>query len=215
MPATGAADPTTRQVGRGSVANGGELVIPQVDEVMTEIVWELTGLNDIKKCIQDPAASDCLWAVAAALPVGKLKSLKSLEKIDDIIKRTRAGAVTSCVRSTARSGASGGIVCNVLAAGFDHAWDQHAFGGKYHQERKTQNVFASGIDRIKLRSLIDEAIAKGKAVSRNSNDDRTGHYIDYNFFDDDPDLVVGLNGQTVMRIVVDGNGTFLTAMPKW
>ncbi|MGC9501868.1 polymorphic toxin-type HINT domain-containing protein [Streptomyces sp. WG7] len=76
--------------------SGGEIVIPKVDEVATEIFWELTGLNDIKRCVTDPTLSDCLWATVSVLPAGKIKSVKSLDKIKDIIEKSRAGRAIKC-----------------------------------------------------------------------------------------------------------------------
>ena len=160
-----------------------------------------------------------ILAAASFLPVGKLKLIKKAgDKVADVVGGTRAAQVTSCVvsqssrsSSSLRMSSGGGLVCRVLDADFSHAWDQHSFGGSYHQAGKTQNVFDSGITKGKLRELIDDAIANGKAIPRARDDDRSGYYIEH-FWDG---VDVGLNGQNGVRIVVDGSGNFVTAMPKF
>ncbi|WP_330329195.1 ALF repeat-containing protein [Streptomyces sp. NBC_00536] len=60
---------------------GGDFVIemPPIDPTMTKIVWEVTGLNDIKRCIQDPGLFDCSMAAVSVLPIGKLKLATKLD----------------------------------------------------------------------------------------------------------------------------------------
>ncbi|WP_405987342.1 hypothetical protein [Streptomyces sp. NBC_00872] len=38
------------------------------------VVWEITGLADIEKCIADPATTDCAMAALSLVPLGKLKT---------------------------------------------------------------------------------------------------------------------------------------------
>jgi hypothetical protein len=78
------------------VMGDGEIVIPKVDEVMAEVFWEVAGLNDIKRCVTDPTLSDCLWAAAAVVPAGKIKALKSLDKVEDIVEQSRTSRVIKC-----------------------------------------------------------------------------------------------------------------------
>ncbi|MGC9382624.1 hypothetical protein [Streptomyces sp. MH13] len=99
---------------------GGEIFIPKVDEVTTEIFWELTGLNDIKGRITDPTLSDCLWATVAVIPAGKRKSIKSLDKIEDIIEKSRAGRVIKCAMFP--------------------FWDEGADGGRFPQEYRVDQA---------------------------------------------------------------------------
>ncbi|MGW6804285.1 polymorphic toxin-type HINT domain-containing protein [Streptomyces sp. NPDC055039] len=101
--------------------------------------------------------------------------------------------------------------CIVGTKQFDHAWDQHAYGGAYHQSGKMENVFSDGIDKPRFRGMVDEAIKNGTEVPRAKSDPRGGHYIDYDF----GDAEVGSMGQNGMRVVVDGGGNFVTAMPRF
>ncbi|GAB3471362.1 hypothetical protein GCM10027436_87960 [Actinophytocola sediminis] len=59
--------------------------------------------------------------------------------------------------------------------------------------------------------MVDEAIENGTRVSRSKSDPRDGYYIDYDF----GNMEVGVMGQNGMRIAVDGDGNFVTAMPKF
>ncbi len=101
--------------------------------------------------------------------------------------------------------------CIVGEKQFDHAWKQHGHGVAYHEAGKMGNVFARGIDRDRLRGMVDEAIENGTEVPRAKSDPRGGHYIDYDF----GEVEVGAMGQNGMRVVVDGAGNFVTAMPKF
>ncbi|MFC8917214.1 polymorphic toxin-type HINT domain-containing protein [Streptomyces sp. NPDC057116] len=54
--------------------------------------WEFSGAADIKKCIDEPAWGGCAMAAVGVLPVGKLKiAKKAADKIEELIKNTRAG----------------------------------------------------------------------------------------------------------------------------
>ncbi|TGB00874.1 sugar-binding protein [Streptomyces sp. MZ04] len=101
--------------------------------------------------------------------------------------------------------------CIITAKQFDHSWDQHMYGGSYHEAGEMGNVLAKGIDKPKFRSMLDEATEKGVKVPRAAADPRSGHYIDYDF----GDVEVGANGQNGLRIAVDGAGNFVTAMPRF
>lgn len=70
---------------------------------MKAIVWEVLGLNDARDCIKDPSIGKCALAAMSILPVGKLKALKSLGKIDDIVEATRVGKLAKCVKPLGRS----------------------------------------------------------------------------------------------------------------
>ncbi|MDV7224163.1 ALF repeat-containing protein, partial [Streptomyces prunicolor] len=70
---------------------GQELVFPTIDPTMKEIVWEILGLNDAKKCIENPHLGQCALAAMSVLPVGKLKLLKkSVEGVEGAIDSSRA-----------------------------------------------------------------------------------------------------------------------------
>lgn len=70
---------------------GQELVFPTIDPTMKEIAWEILGLNDAKKCIENPALGQCALAAMSFLPVGKLKLLKKgVEGVEGAIDSSRA-----------------------------------------------------------------------------------------------------------------------------
>ncbi|MFI6624367.1 polymorphic toxin-type HINT domain-containing protein [Streptomyces sp. NPDC050528] len=70
---------------------GQDLVFPTIDPTMKEIVWEILGLNDAKKCIENPHLGQCALAAMSVLPVGKLKLLKkSVEGVEGAIDSSRA-----------------------------------------------------------------------------------------------------------------------------
>ncbi|MGW0468475.1 DddA-like double-stranded DNA deaminase toxin [Streptomyces sp. NPDC003027] len=60
----------------------GSMKMLALDPTVQAIVWEVSGLNDIKACIENPNLVDCTMAVASVTPLGKLKLAK---KIDDAI----------------------------------------------------------------------------------------------------------------------------------
>ncbi|MFF3982282.1 DddA-like double-stranded DNA deaminase toxin [Streptomyces sp. NPDC001828] len=63
---------------------------PWEDEpVLRNIIWELTGLNDIKECIQNPTAFGCTMAAAGVLPLGKLRLLGKIDKGVEALKDYR------------------------------------------------------------------------------------------------------------------------------
>lgn len=104
-----------------------------------------------------------------------------------------------------------GPACLVSDDAFNHAWDQHRFGGAYSEAGEMGNVFADGINKTQLRGMIDTAIQNGTKVPRAAGDPRGGYYIDYDF----GAVQVGANGQNGIRIVVDDSGNFVTAMPRF
>ncbi|MGW6486253.1 ribonuclease domain-containing protein [Streptomyces sp. NPDC055056] len=83
--------------------SGQELVFPTIDPTMKELAWEFLGLNDAKDCIKNPTVGKCALATMSFLPVGKIKALKSLEKVDDIVEATRVGKLAKCTKSLGRS----------------------------------------------------------------------------------------------------------------
>lgn len=73
--------------------------MPLDDPTLRDIVWELTGLNDIKKCIQEPTALGCTMAVVGVTPWGKIKLLKRLEDGVEFIKDARrVRRSTACLK---------------------------------------------------------------------------------------------------------------------
>ncbi|GGM24770.1 hypothetical protein GCM10010129_81580 [Streptomyces fumigatiscleroticus] len=93
----------------------------------------------------------------------------------------------------------------------DHAWSQHGWGGAYHEAGDMGNVFSKDINGGQFRKMVNEAIQNGTKVPRSSSDLREGYYIDHDF----GDMEVGHDGQNGMRVVVDGSGNFITAMPRF
>ncbi|MFI5868388.1 polymorphic toxin-type HINT domain-containing protein [Streptomyces sp. NPDC051546] len=74
------------------------LEMPKIDPTLRNIVWELTGLNDIKKCIQDPSLVGCTIAVISVIPVGKsLKVLKwGYRGIEGVIDSNKFAKLMPC-----------------------------------------------------------------------------------------------------------------------
>ncbi|MCA6095926.1 hypothetical protein LE181_27655 [Streptomyces sp. SCA3-4] len=73
--------------------------MPDIDPTMKEVVWEIYGLNDAKKCAKDPSFGSCSMAVISILPVGKLKlAKKGADGIKDLLKGTRYSNVTECLQ---------------------------------------------------------------------------------------------------------------------
>jgi hypothetical protein len=96
----------------------------------------------------------------------------------------------------------------------DHAWDDHKPGSQYDKDGKDQNIWHdTKMSRERLEKLLAEAQEQGKGVEtpRNPTDPRAGKYIDYNTHDENNPT--GRNGQTGIRIVVDGDGNMVTAFP--
>lgn len=58
------------------------------------IIWEVSGLADIKACIEDPTALGCVMAVAGVLPSGKFKLLTKFDNAVDSLKVGRAARRT-------------------------------------------------------------------------------------------------------------------------
>ncbi|MCX4870844.1 polymorphic toxin-type HINT domain-containing protein [Streptomyces sp. NBC_00257] len=92
----------------------------QVKDVVTDpetykaIVWELSGLADIKACVEKPTALDCTMAVVGITPLGKLKLIAKIDKGIEAIKAGRAVRRTvSCLTGAAHSFPAG---TNILMA---------------------------------------------------------------------------------------------------
>lgn len=66
---------------------GNSMIQIPIDPTIRAIVWELTGLNDVKECIENPTGLNCIMAAAGALPIGRLKLLT---KIDDGIEGVKS-----------------------------------------------------------------------------------------------------------------------------
>ncbi|RCH59726.1 hypothetical protein DT019_38050 [Streptomyces sp. SDr-06] len=66
-----------------------ELRVWEDEPVLRNIIWELSGLNDIKECIQNPTALGCTMAVAGVLPLGKVKLLGKIEDGVEALKDYR------------------------------------------------------------------------------------------------------------------------------
>jgi hypothetical protein len=73
------------------------------------------------------------------------------------------------------------------------------------------NVFSKDINGGQFRKMVNETIQNGTKVPRSSSDLREGYYVDHDF----GDMEVGHDGQNGMRVVVDGSGNFITAMPRF
>lgn len=68
------------------------------------IIWELSGLADIKACIEDPTALGCVMAVAGVLPSGKYALLAKFDNAVDALKVGRATRRTvACLVDQAHS----------------------------------------------------------------------------------------------------------------
>ncbi|MEU3984140.1 polymorphic toxin-type HINT domain-containing protein [Streptomyces sp. NPDC026672] len=68
------------------------------------IIWELSGLADIKACIADPTLGDCVMAVVGVTPWGKLKFAAKIGKGVEALKGGRAVRRTvSCLAGAAHS----------------------------------------------------------------------------------------------------------------
>jgi hypothetical protein len=47
---------------------GDSMIMPgEIDPTLRAIVWELSGLNDIKACIDNPVAADCIMAALGSV----------------------------------------------------------------------------------------------------------------------------------------------------
>lgn len=62
---------------------GNSMIQIPIDPTLNAIVWELTGANDVKECIENPTGLNCIMAAAGVLPIGRLKLLT---KVDDAIE---------------------------------------------------------------------------------------------------------------------------------
>ncbi|RXS84870.1 hypothetical protein EST92_09675 [Streptomyces sp. TM32] len=80
------------------VMAGGD-VTPVIDPTLSAVVWEITGLNDLKECIKNPNFGACTAFAISVLPVGKVKLLKKLgEGIEDISESSRVAKTAKCFK---------------------------------------------------------------------------------------------------------------------
>ncbi|MGW3275999.1 polymorphic toxin-type HINT domain-containing protein, partial [Streptomyces kronopolitis] len=80
------------------VMAGGD-VTPVIDPTLTAVVWEITGLNDLRECIKNPAFGACTAFAVSVLPVGKVRLLKKLgEGVEDLAKGSRVGKAAKCFK---------------------------------------------------------------------------------------------------------------------
>ncbi|MEU6055814.1 polymorphic toxin-type HINT domain-containing protein [Streptomyces xanthochromogenes] len=84
------------------VARNGDRVILgtyEPPEFLKKVVLELTGVQDIIDCVNDPALGKCLFAVGGVLPLGKLKLLKkAAEGVEDIAEGSRFAKAAKCAQ---------------------------------------------------------------------------------------------------------------------
>lgn len=77
--------------------------VGQNDPFLTAAVWELSGLNDIKACIQDPGTVDCIVAGISSLPWGRAKVLLKIDDGVEALKHMRATRrAVECLTSNAQ-----------------------------------------------------------------------------------------------------------------
>ncbi|MFI8100481.1 DddA-like double-stranded DNA deaminase toxin [Streptomyces sp. NPDC086023] len=82
------------------VGSPGDSVIqmPQVDPALEALIWEVSGLNDIKKCVTEPTLAQCMMAGIGILPVGKLKLAdKALDGIQALIESRKFTRSVGCL----------------------------------------------------------------------------------------------------------------------
>ncbi|MFI8105364.1 DddA-like double-stranded DNA deaminase toxin [Streptomyces sp. NPDC086023] len=78
--------------------------MPEIDPMTREIVWELTGLNDIKDCVKNPTGFNCVMAAVGVLPWGKWKLLTKVDEAVAGIKSLRTARRTiGCLTGAAHS----------------------------------------------------------------------------------------------------------------
>lgn len=104
----------------------------------------------------------------------------------------------------------------------DEHWERHRSGGTYDEESKDpkisdedraqlrNNVLHPDVDKDTYRDMIQEALDHGDDRPRASGDERPGHYVDYDDFDEP----VGANYQMGMTVVVDDDGRMVSAFPR-
>ncbi|MGW5852398.1 DddA-like double-stranded DNA deaminase toxin [Streptomyces sp. NPDC055254] len=106
---------------------GNSMIQVPIDPTMRAIVWELTGLNDVKDCIQNPTGLNCVMAAAGALPIGRLKLLTKVDDAIEGIKSLRAVRRSlSCLTEAAHSFPAGTKV--LMADGSHRPIEQIAVG---------------------------------------------------------------------------------------
>ncbi|MGW3275909.1 polymorphic toxin-type HINT domain-containing protein, partial [Streptomyces kronopolitis] len=80
------------------VLSGGD-VTPVIDPTLSAVVWEITGLNDLRECIKNPAFGACTAFAISVLPVGKVRLLKKLgEGVEDIAEGSRVAKRAKCFK---------------------------------------------------------------------------------------------------------------------
>jgi hypothetical protein len=95
----------------------------------------------------------------------------------------------------------------------DHAWDQHQFGGAYHQQGQLQNVLSPEVgSRAQFGQLLQRAVKDGQVIQRAASDPRGGYYIDA-YFDEEADPVIGLQGQTGLRLAFGSDNGLRSTFP--
>ncbi|MEU5873936.1 hypothetical protein AB0A73_20560 [Glycomyces sp. NPDC047369] len=97
-----------------------------------------------------------------------------------------------------------------------HAWDDHKKGSQYDKDGKNENIWHDEkMTEQRLRDMIavvqNPAPGQVQVNPRNPLDPRSGNYHDYNTHDSSNPT--GRNGQTGIRVVVDGDGNMVTAFP--
>jgi hypothetical protein len=80
------------------------MIVTPIDPTLREVVWEISGLNDIKDCANDPTAGKCVMAAVGIVPWGKLKLVTKFDDALDSIKGVRAARRTvACLAGAAHS----------------------------------------------------------------------------------------------------------------
>ncbi|MDX3854369.1 DddA-like double-stranded DNA deaminase toxin [Streptomyces sp. AK02-01A] len=74
------------------------------------VVWEISGLADIERCIEEPATKDCAFAALSLIPAGKLKLLTKVDEGVKALESSRAARRTvTCLVGAATSNLSRGL----------------------------------------------------------------------------------------------------------
>ncbi|MEV3993625.1 DddA-like double-stranded DNA deaminase toxin [Streptomyces sp. NPDC049837] len=71
--------------------NGDKAIIepPQVPGFLKDLALELTGINGILDCLDDPQFKKCTLALAEVIPAGKLLKFRKLEKLGELAEKVR------------------------------------------------------------------------------------------------------------------------------
>ncbi|MFI5868095.1 polymorphic toxin-type HINT domain-containing protein [Streptomyces sp. NPDC051546] len=90
---------------------GNSVIEVPIDPIMNAIVWELTGANDVKECIEKPTALGCAVAAVGVLPIGRLKLLSKIGDAIGAVKDYRkTGGAIGCLVRAAHSFPAGTLV---------------------------------------------------------------------------------------------------------